>query len=203
MEEKKSLTRAELGELSVKAFQLENTVARYYDIGDIDTCLEYETRLLEIYKKIGGLRKVAVKANRIGILHHDKEDYDMARKFYKQTLETYTKFNDSFGIMTSYGNIGSALCDNGRLKEAMTSFQHALSIANKFIAEDIDCRKEKAGYLNMLGIILHELEDLDRALSNYQQSLLTLKSIKMGSSQEARIIKQNIKDLKKKIRKQR
>ena len=68
---------------------------------------------------------------RLGILAHDRGDYDEAARQYQRSLDISERIGDQAGMAGSYGRLGILAHDRGDYDEAARQYQRSLDISER------------------------------------------------------------------------
>lgn len=139
---------------------------------DNDSILHYASKIADLAEKNNNKDYLATSDTEIGTAYWEKAQYDKAIFHYTRGLEyrkeEQDKSNDLIIADLSY-NLGLCYTDKG-------DYQNALELFNEAI-DYYDRSKNyqwKAHTSNAIGDIYIELENYDKAISNYRQAISTL-----------------------------
>lgn len=92
----------------------------------------------EIYGDIGENRSRAIILQNIGSLYSDARDYERVLSYYKQAHEAFPE--DPALALSAHNNVGNALKELKRFKEAEAEFQAALKVAEQMDSPLLEAR---------------------------------------------------------------
>jgi len=114
----------------------------YKQLGRLKDALECHSESLEIHRKIKYVYGEANQLGSIGLIYHDKGDFQRTLTYLKDSLTLHSKIGYLEGKARSLANIGLVYRDLGQyeqslkyLKEARSVFQH---IGSKKEAEETE-----------------------------------------------------------------
>jgi tetratricopeptide (TPR) repeat protein len=157
----------------------------FKNMGDYEKAMQHTNDALQLIqtskfsKNLGGFfRKAeATTFNNIGLIYHNKGNYDKAFEFYLKSLkiakgflseakELSEKRDAQKSMVRSYNNIGNIHKDKGDFDKALEFQFKSLEIK-----EEIEDKKGMAASYNNIGIIYHFKGDYDKALEFQLKSL--------------------------------
>ncbi|MEL7196831.1 MAG: EAL domain-containing protein [Pseudomonadota bacterium] len=92
----------------------------------------------EIYKEQGEDRSRAIILQNIGSLYSDARDYERVLSYYRQASQVFP--DDPALSLSEHNNVGNALKELKRFKEAETEFRKALSVAENLESPLLEAR---------------------------------------------------------------
>ena len=104
--------------------------------------------------------------HQLGILAHDRGDYDEAARQYQRSLDIKERLGDQAGMASSYHQLGILAQDRGDYDEAARQYQRSLDIN-----ERLGNQAGMAISYHQLGILAQDRGDYDEAARQYQRSL--------------------------------
>jgi tetratricopeptide (TPR) repeat protein len=96
--------------------------------GNLDPVLEYLSRSLEIYEKIGHLRGEALVYLRIGDYYKRQGDYKSAIDYYEKSISIYKILNKKSKLGDVYSSIGTCYVKLKEYQKAKGCFEKALGL---------------------------------------------------------------------------
>jgi class 3 adenylate cyclase/tetratricopeptide (TPR) repeat protein len=88
----------------------------------------YSGRALELFREIGDLRNQVLVLNNLGVIEHEKSNWDRSRKFYFEALELADVIGDrSMGALAKF-NVSDILIDQGRYDDAEPLLREAIRV---------------------------------------------------------------------------
>ena len=100
------------------------------DIGEYEKAMEYFRDLLALKKQINDPTFYQSLMN-IGLINLDFNQYDSAIHYFNLSFDGMDKEKDLFGVSLYHNNMGSALSDMGRYKEALPHAEKAIDLIEK------------------------------------------------------------------------
>ena len=113
------------------------------------TKTRYSGRALELFREIGDLRNQVLVLNNLGVIEHEKSNWDASRKFYFEAMELADVIGDrSMGALTKY-NVSEILIDQGRPDDAEPLLRDAIRVwrASGADADVAEGQRERARLL--------------------------------------------------------
>jgi len=125
-----------------------------YEGGQYDKAIDYFKFAAKKARKSGNKAAEATNLYNTGEIYRLQGEFDLALEYYRQA-----------GVTNQLYAKGVELYKEGKYDEALEYLQLALPIAQERDSP------EKGDVLNLLGIIFHELEDYEKSIESYKQSL--------------------------------
>jgi signal transduction histidine kinase/DNA-binding response OmpR family regulator len=152
---------------------LNSLTFRYLDISKIynllekkSKSLEYVLKALEIAEKNKDEKGITIAYTSIGAYLRDVQHNNrVAIQYYERILETYRKYNNTWGITETLNEIGAAYMEMGNDSLALVYFSENLSIAEK-----IDSRYYISEAHKLMGEIYYRRGDYKKALELFNLS---------------------------------
>lgn len=95
--------------------------------GEIEKA-RYSERALSIYEELGDLRSQVLVLNNLGLIAHDRSEWDRSRALYQRALELADLIGDrSMGALVKY-NISEILIDQGWYEKAQPLLREAIRV---------------------------------------------------------------------------
>lgn len=138
----------------------------YWEIGDFEHALNYQSKALEIAKKFHFKSNEANTLGNMGIAYAAQGNYDQAIQMYKQALTIHRKLKDSKAESNDLNHLGSVYLELAEYTKAKRYYTKSLKIKQE--------NKDKSGegsVLGNLGVIYHRLGQFEEAIEYYNKSL--------------------------------
>ncbi len=148
------------------AFAYNNYGIIYKNRGDYASAIDYYTRSLKLFEKIGEKKGAAGCLGNIGIIYKNQEDYDRAIEYYDKCLKIQEDLDDKRGIAGTLVNLGMAYSMKKDLEKALDYYLEALALY-----EQVENNRGMAAALNNIGIIYFDKGDLENALDFHLRCL--------------------------------
>jgi tetratricopeptide (TPR) repeat protein len=137
-----------------------------YEFSDNIKSTEYIYKALELSKKSGYKKGLAVTYKYLGFFAEDTGNYEQAINNYQQSLKISETLNDKKGISAILGNIGSAYYFQGDYPKALNNYFKALKLA-----EEINDNNRIVINLGNIGNVYKDQSDYTKALEYYFKAL--------------------------------
>ncbi|MFX1258478.1 MAG: tetratricopeptide repeat protein [Promethearchaeota archaeon] len=186
----------QLGNLSGKASDLNSIGQIYHDQGRYPEALTRYEEALKIDEQLGNLSGKASDLNSIGQIYHDQGKYPEALTRYEEALRIDEQLGDLPGKALCLNKIGQMYYAQGKYPEALKLFKEALRID-----EELGDLSGKALNINNIGAIYDVQGKYPEALKQYEEALDILNKLGLSESPDAKICKDNIKDLRNLMKK--
>lgn len=145
-----------------EAWALTRLGRSFYVQGNYTVALERSLRALLLFEELKDPRGEAHALNNMGIIFNNLGDYDKAREYHRRTLLIRQRIGDENGIFGSLNNIGVGYHKQKQYDSAITYFTKALEHPKGLV---------QYAY-NNLGDVHADLKDYDKALTNYDASMV-------------------------------
>ncbi len=136
------------------------------DLEHYETSVKYYTESLELAKKHGDKKLIAIITSNVGNAYFDWTHYNNAKEFYTKSLELFKEINNNEGIVICLEELGSVCMTLEDYESAIEYFSKALNI----VTESTDLSK-MIDLSHKLGIINSLSTNHDDALINYRKAL--------------------------------
>lgn len=139
----------------------------YFYFGRYDLSLEYFLKGLELAEQSDNPEQQASLLNNIGEIYRELEKYDQALEYYSQSLAISQKTGNQLHIAAAHINIGQIYRSLGKHNLALQFYQRGLELLQRIPAGKLfegEC-------LNEMGMVYESLDEREKALSHYLQSL--------------------------------
>jgi class 3 adenylate cyclase/tetratricopeptide (TPR) repeat protein len=88
----------------------------------------YSGRALELFREIGDLRNQVLVLNNLGVIAHERANWDRSREFFFEALELADEIGDrSLGALAKF-NVSDILIDQGRYDDAEPVLREAIRV---------------------------------------------------------------------------
>ena len=161
---KKSLERAERGEIGAIVAALNGAANSAYYSGDYDEALQNYQRSVNLQKTLPDRLGLANALRGIGNVHRTRGDYGAALESYFNCLSIFEEIKAPLG--TTLGSIGLVRALQGDYPRALEYYSKALE---EF--KNNSNRVEMARVLTLIGNVYYGQGQYDAALSSYRQAL--------------------------------
>ena len=166
---RKALAYARLGLAHVQEMHWERglgvfnlAIARAFsDMGDVDSCLFYSQRALEVFRKMGDTYNMATTFNNIGVAQANiASNYPEAIRYYLLGLKEAEKQGDKYLMANGNDNVGSVYLIQKNYPKALLYSTRALKLREQLEKSDIyNISREVGNSLNSLGSIHFQMKD--------------------------------------------
>lgn len=161
---KKSLERAERGEIGAIVAALNGAANSAYYSGDYDEALQNYQRSVNLQKTLPDRLGLATALRGIGNVHRTRGDYGAALESYFISLSIFEEIKAPLG--TTLGSIGLVRALQGDYPRALEYYSKALE---EF--KNNSNRVEMARVLTLIGNVYYGQGQYDAALSSYRRAL--------------------------------
>lgn len=162
-----------------KVVNIVDSLRKFWEIrGQYSTGIKILDSILKKKENLN-LNTKANLLNLTGKFNNYQGNFDIADKFFKESLNIYKKTGDKMGISTSTNNLGSLAYSQGKLEQAKKLFEESINIK-----KEIGDNKGIAGSMNNLGALAFSIGEYNEAKKYYEESLAIRKAIedKIGIS---------------------
>ena len=121
---------------------------------------------LNLAKKEGNEREIAIAYKTLGNIWLSMMDYAKGEKYYRMALEIFKKLKDLWGISAIYNNMGIVYSYRGQLEKAKQFYLKSLRLDERM--RDYD---GMGTAYNNIGTIYEELGEYTEAIDAYQKSI--------------------------------
>lgn len=115
----------------LEAYALHSIGSAHEAQGNYKQALEYETKALEIRRKIGDKKKIASTLNNTGIIHDERGDFKEALEYYHEAHQLFTEIGDQPSIAMVLVNIGIVLKEQKDYRTAINYYREASQVYKK------------------------------------------------------------------------
>ena len=111
---------------------------------------------------------IASSYHQLGMLAHDRGDYDTAQARYQQSLTINERLGNQAGMATSYHQLGMLAQNRGDYDTAQARYEQSLTIS-----ERLGNQAGMATSISQMGILAAQREDLETATRYHLRALLS------------------------------
>lgn len=150
------------------------TMARAFsDMGNVDSCMHYNRRALEVFQKMGDTFNMSTTFNNIGAMYSNiASNYTEAARYYLLGLREAEKQGDNYLIANANDNVGSVYLVQKNYKKALLYSQKALKLREQLPKSDIyNVARELGNSHNSLGSIYYEMKDTTASRTHFRKAL--------------------------------
>jgi tetratricopeptide (TPR) repeat protein len=147
-------------------------------LGDTDLALPELNRSLEDFGSSGHASELAMLSTLIGENYAALEEWDRAQHHHKQARTSLQSIpsgsrtaEDKYALARSYNNLGLASKKKGDTLQAMEFYEKGLKLLEH---EGLGTTQDRAAILENLGLLLVELDQLDKAGEYFERALSDL-----------------------------
>ncbi|MCK9205117.1 MAG: tetratricopeptide repeat protein [Bacteroidales bacterium] len=144
----------------------------YSNLKEYDKSITYYIKADEIFRALGKEREQAVIKLNIAGCYVEKNNVAKANYYYKQSLQTFGKIQDSVQIVATYINMSNGCRKNGNLQEAAGFLDRAIYLSTRMNNQ----RLMGSSYYNR-GALYFDAGDLVRAKEFVERGLAFFKKI--------------------------
>ena len=129
---------------------------------DMNTCLKYFNRALEIFIELGNKRAISNNYHIISYVYHDHGKSDEALQYLHKSLKIREEIGDKKGMGESVNNIGFIFQSQGKINQALEYFHRAIKLF-----EEVGDKTSEAYLLNNIAFLQQGQGDTANALVYY------------------------------------
>jgi len=174
-----------------KATLINGIAAIYAEQRNYSESSKLYNEALTINEELGNLKGMSVILNNIGMIYYDQHNFPKALEYYEKSIQISKELSDLSNESLVLNNMGAAYQGQMNLQGALDKYNEALQI-NDRLQDDLG----RANCLNNIGTINYHLMRLPDSLKNFEDALNTLNSIGMENSPRAKLLKENIVQVK-------
>lgn len=108
---------------------LNDIALAWYFSGNYELALRNHFKALDLRKKIGEKKYIAMSLHNIGIVYRSRKDYRNALEYYKNSLEIKRELNNLPGVLNTTINLGSVYQNLGQYDSALYYANLALQLS--------------------------------------------------------------------------
>ncbi len=136
-------------------------IATYYNaVADYEKSVEQSLMALERFQSLGDLRGMARVQNILGQSYYFQQDYEEAKRYFREYLNTSLESGDSVEISSSLSNLGAAFQELNQLDSALYYLERAVQL------------KERLDFLGNIGTSYYNLGELFSEQGEYTKASL-------------------------------
>jgi signal transduction histidine kinase len=179
---KKALAYGRLGLAHVQAMRWQRglgvfnlVMARAFsDMGNVDSCMYYNQRALEVFRKMGDTYNMATTFNNIGVAQANiASNYPEAIRYYLLGLKEAEKQGDKYLMANSNDNVGSVYLAQKNYPKALLYSTRALKLREQLERSDIySIDREVGNSLNSMGGIYYQMKDTAASRRYFDQAVV-------------------------------
>jgi predicted ATPase len=139
------------------------------DYASADTLIDES---LQIARKLGDARGVAVSLNALAVHARDRGDIPVSRRLFEESLALWRGLGDPLAVARSLSNLANTVSLQGDYARARSLYAECLSIFRKS-----NNRTGIAWSLNYQGDVARDQGDIESARSLYEESLDTFREL--------------------------
>ncbi|OLS23133.1 MAG: Transcriptional activator NprA [Candidatus Heimdallarchaeota archaeon LC_2] len=104
----------------------------YKTMGDLENALKFGLKALDLTEHLDDeyIRMASINQN-LGLIYHQKEDYDDALNYYKESAKFFKRVDQTIGLAYSFFGIGNIYLSQGKANKSMRYFLLGLDIYEK------------------------------------------------------------------------
>lgn len=179
---RQALTYARLGLAHVSAMRWQRGIGvfnvamarAFSDMGNVDSCMYYNKRGLEVFRKMGDTYNMANTFNNIGVMQQNlASNYPEAIRYYLLALKEAEKLGDKYLMSNASDNVGSVYLTQKNYKKALFYSLKALNLREQLEKGDnYNIEREVGNSLNTLGSIYLQMKDTTAARGHFSKALV-------------------------------
>ncbi len=174
-----------------KATLINGIAAIYAEQRNYSESSKLYNEALTINEELGNLKGMSVILNNIGMIYYDQHNFPKALEYYEKSIQISKELSDLSNESLVLNNMGAAYQGQMNLQGALDKYNEALQI-NDRLQDDLG----RANCFNNIGTINYHLMRLPDSLKNFEDALQTLNSIGMGNSPRAKLLEENVAQVK-------
>jgi len=184
----------QLGNLLGKAYCFKIIGLLYRVRGNYNKALKYLEETLRHQEQSGYLEGQNDTLSCIATIHYDQENYEEALKGFGKSYQIAERLGDLASKSRCLNNIGEILRAKGEYPEALKRYEEALKIV-----EQLGHLEGKIACLHNIGLIYYYQGNYLEALERIEEGLEILISIGLGDSPSAKVLKDDLKNIRSEI----
>ncbi|KAF8533971.1 hypothetical protein BDD12DRAFT_897312 [Trichophaea hybrida] len=146
---------------------INNLATVLFKQGQLEQALEFFTRALHGYEKLGDDQGVATASNDIGLVYLRQGHPDKAMQYYSQALERYKRAHNYQGAADALFQIGTLFDEQGDYRVAVEYLTQSLAEC-----ETAGDSERAAVIFGKLGELSVKLQEVDKAMVFYARALV-------------------------------
>lgn len=160
---KKSITSEESYGKRIKSML---TVLDYYETKNFDSTITYGKKALNLARNNADSASVANIKRHIGVAYYFKGDYNIAAKFFYESIYILERNNDKKNLAPAYNELAKFYRRTKEYKKAIETYNQA-----SVIYRSLNDTSGMAMILNESGVVYEYLENYEEAFNRYKISL--------------------------------
>jgi len=179
---RRALVYAKLGLAHVQAMPWERGIGvfnlalarAFSDMGNVDSCMYYNQRALDVFRNMGDTYNMATTFNNIGVAQANiASNYPEAIRYYLLSLKEAEKQGEKYLMANAYDNVGSVYMIQKNYRKALYYSEKALKIRERLEESDIyNTAREVGNSLNSLGSIYYQMKDTVAARRSFGKAVV-------------------------------
>jgi len=162
-----------------------NNIGGVYQLkGDVAQAMEYYDRYLQISRKTGDLESESIALLNIGVIHKEREAYELAIKYFLETLEIAKKTENKDMIVLAKCYIAECMAGEGDISHAIENVQEAA-----YVAEETGGAALSAFIESTLGIVYQSAEEWAMAEKHYRKAIDLYTEMRMPQDSSSTMVK--------------
>ncbi|MBI2967257.1 MAG: tetratricopeptide repeat protein [Bacteroidetes bacterium] len=154
--------------VDTQKFELLDKLSRLFKQRDPSKALHYATLSMEVAQKTGFKNYIATSYLRIGVLLHNKGEFNKALSYHRKAALLYKDYWPLPGFANSIHNIGLVYDYMGNYNQAIRFYLLALKLKE---ASDHHDKNDLALTMNNLGLVFFYVNSFDKALEYHNKTL--------------------------------
>ncbi|SEI99313.1 Signal transduction histidine kinase [Dyadobacter sp. SG02] len=146
----------------------------FSDMGNVDSCMYYNQRALEVFRHMGDTFNMATTYNNIGVAQANiASNYPEAIRYYLLGLKEAEKQGDKYLMANANDNVGSIYLIQKNYPKALLYSTRALKLREQLEKSDIyNTSREVGNSLNSLGSIYYQMKDTATSRTYFGKAVL-------------------------------
>ena len=177
--------------LEAKSTLLNGIAAIYAEKKNFSESSKLYNEALTINEELGNLKGMSVILNNIGMIYYDQHNFPKALEYYDKSIQISKQLSDLINTSLVLNNMGAAYQGQMNLQGALEKYNEALQI-NDRLQNDLG----RANCLNNIGTLNYHLMKFPDSLKAFEDALQILNSIGMENSPRAKLLEENIAQVK-------
>lgn len=177
--------------LEARATLINGIAAIYAEQRNYPESSKLYNEALTINEELGNLKGMSVILNNIGMIYYDQHNFPKALEYYEKSIQISRELSDLNNISLVLNNMGATYQGQMNLQGALEKYNEAIQI-NDQLHNDLG----RANCFNNIGTINYHLMRFPDSLKSFENALQILNSIGMGNSPRAKLLEENIAQVK-------
>ena len=196
-------------ELRIHSADHPSLATTYNNIGQVYQCMKQYSKALLCYEKgleiqlknrsADGQQKLAVLCNNIGTVCDKMQEFDKALMFYEKVLKIKSEIypDNHPTLITTYSNIAGTYSSKGEHSKAISIYDKSLDICAKSLPSN---HHLLAICLVNIGHAYVAVKEYSKALAHFERALKVYQDSSSAESDTIKIVQNNIKVLREKLK---